>query len=102
MISWDRLIPCGVNLVNVLKGRKHQKRIAELRNRLVRHFEDSQRRRSGAYAASLTNLVSDGIIRDEEREEAREVLTKLVADGFLTYDSGSYYLHGRNLRLRYP
>lgn len=101
MTSLVPLIPYGVKFVNFLTQRRRQKRITELRNGLVRHFETSQRRLQGAYSASLDNLVSDGVIKEEEREEAREVLTKLVADGFLTYDSPSYYLHGRNPRLPY-
>jgi hypothetical protein len=88
----------GVQFIDRLKGRRRQKKVTEIRDKMWRHFEHSQRRVRGAFSASLDNLVAGGVVRDEERSDAIEALSELVDNGLLTFDFPFYYLRGREPR----
>lgn len=81
--------------VSTISDKKRMESNSILRDRILRYFQDAQKNCNGSFSPTLNDLLSSNLFNNKkESAMASEILTELVKDGFLFYQSGSYYLKG--------
>ncbi len=76
------------------KNKKLKEHKSILKNRLLRYFEEGQANVYGSFYQTREDILNSNICSKNEVNMVFEVIEELVAQGFLEYIDGAYYLKG--------